>query len=199
MIKKETIYQEESRPGIGIQPGTKAAEEGYLYQMVMIRMNHHSQEEHIYGFVIDIQLAPPVPHDGLLQQALHLPAAGWMTLGGEQRAAYFRVLPTPEKQRQVVRERSLLYLATPAIFETGWKPSPRFAPLDAPLTAAINHYESIGGWKLNPGNAGGEQKVMHRCVPAGSVYFFDRRVTCPQALTDDGMEIGYGIPYEGEW
>jgi hypothetical protein len=122
-----------------------------------------------------------------------------MILGGEQRTAHFRVLSTPEKRKQGVNERSLLYLATPAMFDTGWKPSRRFAPLDAPLTAAINHYESIGGWRLNSSNAGGEQKVMHRCVPAGSVYFFDKQLICPHALTDYGMEIGYGINYEGEW
>jgi len=203
-VKKESIYQEESRLGIGIQSGTKATAEGYLYQAVMIRMNHHLEQEHTYGFVVDIQLSPLGLYDDLLrdeqmQQVLHLPDTGWMTLGGEQRTAYFRVLPTPDQHRQAAGGRSLLYLATPALFETGWKPSPRFAPLDVPLAAAITHYESIGGWKLHPGNARGEQKTMHRFVPAGSVYFFDTSVSCPQALTDSGMEIGYGIPYEGEW
>jgi CRISPR-associated protein Cmr3 len=203
-VKKDIICREESRLGIGIQRGTKATEEGYLYQTVMIRMNHRSEQEHTYGFVIDIHLSPLSPHDDLLhdeqiRQELHLPASGWMTIGGEQRTAYFRVLSPPEEHSQVVSKRSLLYMATPAMFDVGWKPSPRFAPLDAPLTAAVNRYESIGGWRLNSSNAGGEQKVMHRCVPAGSVYFFNQPVGCPQALTDYGMEIGYGITYEGEW
>ncbi|HZR43957.1 MAG TPA: type III-B CRISPR module-associated Cmr3 family protein, partial [Ktedonobacteraceae bacterium] len=148
--------------------------------------------------------SPLLPHDTplrdeQLQQELHLPASGWMTIGGEQRTAYFRVLSTPEKPVQATRGRSLLYLATPAVFDAGWRPSAHFAPLDAPLTAAVNRYESIGGWKLNADDAGGEQKVMYRCVPAGSVYFFDAQVTLPQALTDYGMEIGYGITHEGEW
>ena len=123
-----------------------------------------------------------------------------MILGGEQRTAHFRVLPTTsESVTRPARERTLLYLATPASFKAGWKPSPQFAPLDAPITAAINRYDSIGGWKQNPGDAGGENKVMRRCVPAGSVYFFNENVTLNQPLTDDGMEIGYGITYEGEW
>jgi len=204
-VKRDDIYQEEPRLGIAIQRGTKATEEGYLYQAMMIRMNHNPEHDYIYGFVVDINLVPLSPHDTLLndeqiQQELHLPTSGWMTLGGEQRSAHFRVLSTPKKRTAIlVRERSLLYLATPAAFETDWKPSSHPAPLNTPLTAAINHYEPIGGWKLNPGDARGENKVMRRCVPAGSVYFFDKRVAFPHTLTDYGMEIGYGINYEGEW
>lgn len=205
LIKKEDIYQEEPRLGIGIQCGTKAAEEGYLYQTVMIRMNHHRGRDFNYGFVVDIQLAPLSPNDVPLndtqtQQELHLPDSGWMTIGGEQRAAHFSVIPTPPRQVYPLKgDSSFLYLATLATFETGWKPSPHFAPLDTPLTAAINRYESVGGWKLNPDDAKGDHKVMRRCIPAGSVYFYNGKVTSPQALTDYGMEIGYGIIYEGAW
>lgn len=204
-IKKEYIYQEEPRLGIGIQRGTKATEEGYLYQTVMIRMNHLRDREYNYGFVVDIQLAPASPDDAPLddtqtQKELRLHDTGWMTLGGEQRAAHFSVIPTPSKQAHALKgNSSLLYLATLATFETGWKPSPHFAPLDAPLTAAINRYESIGGWRLNPGDAKGDHKAMRRCVPAGSVYFYNGKVALPQTLTDYGMEIGYGISYEGAW
>lgn len=204
-IKKEEIYQEEPRLGIGIQRGTKATEEGYLYQTVMISMNYNAEHDYIYGFVVDIQLTPPSPGDAPLsdaqiQQELHLPDTGWMTIGGEQRTAHFRILPTPLKfTTSRPQKRTLLYLATPATFGTGWKPSSRFTPLDTPITAAINRYESIGGWKLNPGDAKGTNKDMQRCVSAGSVYFFDKQVTSPQALTDNGSEIGYGITYEGVW
>jgi CRISPR-associated protein Cmr3 len=202
IIHQKDIYREEPRLGIGIQRGTKATEEGYLYQILMIRMNHESAHDYIYGFVVDIDLAPLAPEDTdeQIKQELHLPSSGWMTLGGEQRAAHFRVLPpVPWHTAGPSRERSLLYLATPASFKTGWKPSVQFAPLDAPITAAINRYDSIGGWRLNSGDARGENKVMRRCVPAGSVYFFDGRAALHQPLTDYGMEIGYGITYEGEW
>ncbi len=204
-IKKEDIYQEESRLGIGIQRGTKATEEGYLYQTVMIRMNHHMDHEYRYGFVVDIQLIPLSVHntpldDTQTQEELHLPKSGVMTIGGEQRTAHFRIIPTILVDEKPLKgDSSLLYLATPATFDTGWKPSSRFAPLDTPLTAAINRYESIGGWKLNSGDAKGEHKAMQRCVPAGSVYFFNEKVVLPQALTDYGMEIGYGSIYEGAW
>jgi CRISPR-associated protein Cmr3 len=203
IIHKDNVYQEEPRLGIGIQLGTKATEEGYLYQMVMIRMNHKLEQDYSYGFVVDIDLAPLSPGDKPLsdeqiRQKLHLPTSGWMILGGEQRTAHFRVLPsTSESVARSTRERTLLYLATPASFKDGWKSSQGIA--SRPITAAINRYESIGGWRLNPGDARGEHKVMRRCVPAGSVYFFNEKVTLTQPLTDDGMEIGYGITYEGEW
>jgi CRISPR-associated protein Cmr3 len=203
IVRDNEIYQEEPRLGIGIQLGTKATEEGYLYQMLMIRMNHQPEQDYIYGFVVDIDLAPLSPGDKPLsdeqiRQKLHLPTSGWMILGGEQRTAHFRVLPsTSESVTRPTRERTLLYLATPASFKDGWKPSQGIA--SRLITAVINRYESIGGWRLNPGDARGEHKVMRRCVPAGSVYFFNEKVTLTQPLTDDGMEIGYGITYEGEW
>jgi CRISPR-associated protein Cmr3 len=203
IVCEDDIYQEEPRLGIGIQLGTKATEEGYLYQVLMIRMNHKLEHNYTYGFVVDIALAKSPSDaqplsDKQIQQELHLPDSGWMILGGEQRTAHFRVLPsTSGSITRPARERTLLYLATPASFRTGWKPSQDIA--SQPITAAISRYDSIGGWKQNPGDAGGENKVMRRCVPAGSVYFFNKKVTLNQPLTDDGMEIGYGITYEGEW
>ncbi len=205
IIKGRDIYQEEPRLGIGMQNSTKAPAEGFLYQTVMIRMNHKLKHDYIYGFVVDIDLEPLLPDnehwsDKRIQEALHLPDQGWMVLGGEQRTAHFRVLnPEQNLATKSSPKRMLLYLATPAAFKTGWKPSPRFELQDALITAAINHYESIGGWKLNPVDAKGENKVMRRCVPEGSVYFFDKHVELNQPLTDYGIEIGYGITYEGEW
>jgi CRISPR-associated protein Cmr3 len=206
IVRNHDIYQEESRLGIGVQSSTKATAEGYLYQMQMIRMNHLMDHKYRYGFVVDITLRPEKPgqpplNDDEIQKELHLDSSGWMTLGGEQRTAHFRVLPSPilEQTARSAGGRPLLYLATPASFQTGWKPSQQFAPLDAPITAAINRYDSIGGWLLSEGGARGENKAMRRCVPAGSVYFYDKKVTPDQSLTDNGMEIGYGIIYEGEW
>ncbi len=212
-ISREEIYQEEPRLGIGIQPGTKATEEGYLYQMLMIRMNHRIDQNYIYGFIVDIALTPSpsdenVLSDSQIQDMLHLPSAGWLTLGGEQRTARFCVLKPAKEytydqmEHSRKRERMLLYLATPASFKQGWRPPT--LPSATLITAAINRYEAIGGWKLNPEDAGGENKVMRRCVAAGSVYFFHtnndyKNETQPRSLTDHGMEIGYGITYAGEW
>lgn len=205
ITRKSDIYQEEPRLGIGMHNRTKASAEGFLYQTVMIRMNHKLKHDYIYGFVVDIDLAPLSSDDEhwsdqRIQEELHLPDQGWMVLGGEQRTAHFRVL-TPEKKRdkRSLPRHTLLYLATPAALKNGWKPSLQSELQATLLTAAIRRYESIGGWKMNQGDATGENKVMRRCVPAGSVYFFDKHIELDQPLTDYSMEIGYGITYEGEW
>ncbi len=173
-----------------------------LYQVQMIRMNHILDCKYIYGFVVDVGLDGNA--DGDVQKTLKLPEQGWITLGGERRAAYFRVIhPTANHTGESAPERqtktNLLYLATPAALDDGWQPA-KWPTEHEPITASITRYLPIGGWQLKPGSyKNGENKVMRRCVPAGSVYFFNETITNPQHLTDYGPQIGYGITYTGEW
>jgi CRISPR-associated protein Cmr3 len=206
IIEPDDVYTEEPRLGIVVQADTRSTKDGFLYQTVMIRMNPGSkhpliENPHRYGFVVDIELEPRLPSDEETQQTLHIPDSGWMTIGGEQRSAYFHVVASPQQTHEEARgKNTLVYLATPAAFgqsnESGWLPP---KPHNQPLTAAIENYTLIGGWKLNPGDAGGANKAMRRCVPAGSVYFYQGKIDVPQALSDYGKEIGYGIAYKGEW
>src|SRR5258708_37711679 len=88
---------------------TKTTEEGYLYQVQMIRMQEN------YGFVVDIQLgeeqygASELPQAEQFTNGLETPSdlaflqEGWLTLGGEQRAARFEVL----KPEQITAEDGL--------------------------------------------------------------------------------------------
>src|SRR6266516_808756 len=93
----------------------------------------------------------------------------------------------------------LLYFATPAYFKNGWLPAtPDILPAE-PITATMNRYQPIGGWLLNLENAGGASKITRRCIPAGSVYFFDQAVSVTHPLTEYGWQIGYGIAYTGEY
>ncbi|MFL5624350.1 MAG: type III-B CRISPR module-associated protein Cmr3 [Ktedonobacteraceae bacterium] len=212
MVRDDKIYRQESRLGIGMENKTKTTREGYLYQVQMVRM------EPDYGFVVDIRLSESPEggralkplHETLLDDAktreeLHLPQAGkgWLTLGGEQRAARFEVVPslssTQRNDLEQVKTGKLLYLATPAYFEGGWRPGEWLASLPKLIAAAIPRFQPIGGWKLDPESSGGHSKVMRRCVPAGSVYFFDQPVTVTRPLTDYGWQIGYGITVIGEW
>jgi CRISPR-associated protein Cmr3 len=208
IIQAHQIYERESRLGIGMNNTTKTTEEGFLYQVQMIRMRPQ------YGMVVDIELGEEqygdseLPHPEQRTDGPGIPPElaflheGWLTLGGEQRAAHFEVL-----QAETILEEPgmiqatpghLLYFATPAYFKNGWLPAtPGIFPAD-PITAAINRYQPIGGWLLNPGNAGGASKITRRCVPAGSVYFFDQPIAVLQPLTEYGWQIGYGIAYTGE-
>lgn len=209
IVLAHQIYERESRLGIGMNNATKTTEEGYLYQVQMIRMQPH------YGFVVDIELGEEqygdseLPHpeqrtDGLgIPPELSFLKEGWLTLGGEQRAARFEVLkPESIAEEQGISQTTpgrLLYFATPAYFKNGWLPAtPDILPAE-PITAAINRYQPIGGWLLNSGNAGGASKITRRCIPAGSIYLFDISVSVTQPLTEYGWQIGYGIAYTGEW
>ena len=211
VVKDSDIFEYESRLGIGMSSATKTTQEGYLYQVQMVRMKPN------YGFVVDIRLsassasssviAPAnetLLDDSATQSTLHLPPTGWLTLGGEQRAAHFTLLRPEDRASGAdvdqFKQGTLVYLATPAYFSDGWRPSAdHFPGFSKPITAAINRYEPIGGWKLNPDNAGGIGKTTRRCVPAGSVYFFDKPVSVTQPLTEYGWQIGYGITYTGEY
>ncbi|SRR5258708_2602803 len=206
IVKPKDIYMEEPRLGIGMQSTTKSTREGYLYQIKMIRMQPG------YGFVVDIHLSQnaeggkvkkpidePLVDDNEVQARLRLPTDGWITLGGERRAAHFEVLgPIPQGIVEPNRAGRLLYLATPSYFEGGWQPLEWPASLGKPIAAAIPRFLPVGGWILNPADSGGQSKDMHRCVPAGSVYFFEHSVTVSRPLTDYGWQIGYGIAYTGE-
>ncbi len=213
LVRPGNIFVRESRVGIGMQNSSKTTKDGFLYQSHMIRMQLD------YGFVVDIHLSSnresgktnkPSKEEYLLTEQLEprlLPSQGWLTLGGEQRAARFYVLDEPMSALKSLHKEdyeqseigTLLYLATPAYFENGWQPEHWEAPLVRPITAAINKYQSIGGWLLNTSNGGGENKCMRRCVPAGSVYFFDQPIQRTTPFTEYGWQIGYGTTMTGDW
>lgn len=201
VIKTGEIYEREPRVGIGMDSKRKVTEEGLLYSTQMLRMKEK------YGFLITIYIAKgqnSFEKDEQATQIIYnvLKKSGWVTMGGEQRAARFEILPDSVSTDAV--SGRLLYLATPAVFSQGWKPAQWTTK--APIAAAISRYQLIGGWQLDTMNSGGgDQKSLRRCVPAGSVYFFDQLVTLPAPLGDhqEGSNnptyIGYGITMIGDW
>lgn len=209
MMPADKIFVREARLGIGMNNNTKTTEVGYLYQVQMIRMQPH------YGFVVDIALGEKqhggskLPASEKCTGALEIPPdldflkEGWLTIGGEQRAAHFRVLQPEECAAEPgisqTTRGNLLYFATPAYFHNGWLPASAHIIAAPPLTAAMNRYQSIGGWLLSPGNAGGASKISRRCIAAGSVYYFADSIEITQPLTEYGWQIGYGITYIGEY
>ena len=213
IVSANTIYTSEPRLGIGMHNKTKTTREGFLYQVHMIRMNHIMDHPYTYGFVIDIRLAEQpfgttttypeqlLDDDGT-QKMLRMPDQGWLTLGGERRAARFEVIKPAEmrdhESLEFPKKGNLLYLATPAAFDRGWQPR-SWANWAEPVAVAMERYQPIGGWLLTPGSAGGENKPQRRCVPAGSIYFFREAVSASIPFTDYGQAIGYGITFAGEW
>jgi CRISPR-associated protein Cmr3 len=202
IISAGEIYEREPRVGIGMDSTRKVTEEGLLYSMQMVRMKAE------YGFLITISIAKDqnsYDKDEQATQTIYrvLKKSGWVTMGGDQRAADFEILPDSVSTTTV--SGRLLYLATPAVFSKGWQPA-QWATQTAPVAAAISRYQLIGGWKLDTMNSGGgDQKSLRRCVPAGSVYFFDQPVTLPSPLGDhqegnnNPTYIGYGVTMTGDW
>jgi CRISPR-associated protein Cmr3 len=210
VIDPATVYIHELRQGIGIHNQSKTTAEGQFYQSRMIRMNHRSEDPCLYGFVVDIRLlqtttqSTTVPDqfvaDELTQHLLRLPDQGWMILGGERRAARFEVIvPSPNAPASPEQRPAgnLLYLATPAAFAHGWRP--QTWPTQEPIAVAMERYQPIGGWQLNPEHNAGRSKTLRRCIPAGSIYFFNSSIPKLYPFTDYGSQIGYGITYSGDF
>jgi CRISPR-associated protein Cmr3 len=189
------LFEFEPRLGIGMINARKTTQEGLLYQANFVRLKRD------VGLVVDVGLRDVEPDQ--VQGRLKLPNKGWLALGGERRAASFEVLgaaPIRSALALAQGERSCLYFVTPTTFERGWQPEDWHALVDAaPVAAAQSRAQLIGGWKQDPAHSGGSPKVLRRCVPAGSVYFFDSAVEVHGPITNDGGEIGYGLAYQGVW
>ncbi len=146
-------------------------------------------------------------------------------LGGERRLASFQSGSAvhwgcPDSVRGKLQGAKLvrMVLATPAIFEHGWKPgwldenwlgSPPGSELSLRLVgAAVERWRPVSGWSLERGKAGA--KAVRRVVPAGSVYFFevegaaDGRTLAErwlEAVSDDPQDQrdGFGLAVWGVW
>lgn len=195
-LSSAELFVPESRFGIGLDYAKKRPTTGMLYQVEFVR---------------------PKPQVGLLVRLTgktQLPDnAGWLTLGGEMRAARYRTV----SDASVIADASLaqpttrlkLVLSTPAFFSDGWQ------PLDGKwnqlfngqkiqlVSAALGRPQKIGGWDI----ATRWHKPMRAFVPAGSVYFFqsNQPINPPQVLTETPPgelpfdKMGFGQVVAGQW
>nr|BBH92685.1 CRISPR-associated protein Cmr3 [Thermogemmatispora argillosa] len=213
IVSASAIYEEEPRTGIARRESTRATEEGMLYTIYAVRLRPG------YGFIVELRLAQlsdpssdqlvPDEQTASLLRLPPPPAHFAHTLGGERRPVTVWLIDpqdtpvraaAPQPPERASGQGLLLYLATPAIFRAGWRPERWPADLGEPIAAAISRYQWIGGWQMNPHHHGGQSKVARRCVPAGSVYFFQREPARDlYQLTDVGREIGYGMILKGAW
>lgn len=200
------LFDREPRTGVQIESRAKRPTEGNLYQVEFMR------------------LAADV---GLLVEAqgLNLQTTGWLQLGGEARSgSYAQVLtgldlPAGQRLPHNTPLRFKLYLATPALFNSGWLPQAftlqsdgtyqgtwRGLPLKL-MAAALGKTQAIGGRDIARGDV---QRAMYRAVPAGSVYFFEVTDTNHRAqqvldafdgkcVSDIDNIIGFGLGYVGGW
>jgi len=183
---KSDYLIEEPKIGIGINNSTKASDDGMLYRVGMNRLKE-------IGFAIGYE-------------GIALSSKGILKLGGEAKAVSFSTLtnvPEIKMPNALSSEYFKVYLATPAIFNEGWKPSQsKFG--DARLIAAcVGKPVYIGGFDMKPKSGKPRPKPMRRAVPAGSVYYYEGSYELAKSIhstsiSDYGAEQGFGIAYIGD-
>lgn len=202
----DTLFSREARVGVGIDSAVKRPIDGLLYQVEFVR---------------------PLPDVGLVVEVdgISLPPSGFLQLGGEAKAARYEAVDAgidstsgvkpAERVTDLGNVRQFkIYLATPALFETGWLPACIDATthkgtwngVDVTLrAAAIGKPQVIGGRDV----ARGIERPIRRAVPAGSVYFFETPADGKDIATAfDGRnvsdlsvdaQIGFGLAFIGGW
>ena len=114
----------------------------------------------------------------------------WHPLGGERRLVHWQrndaaeLWTYPEAVKTALESATQIrmVLATPAIFDHGWRPDWLDAktltgkPIDdGPTLRLVGvsniRWKAVSGWSLAPPRG---PKPIRRMVPAGSVYFFEK-------------------------
>jgi CRISPR type III-B/RAMP module-associated protein Cmr3 len=199
--ESKELFVLEPRFGVQIDSGPKRPREGMLFQVEFVRVEAN------VGLLVEVSGVP-------------LAAAGLLQLGGEARAGSYttvqRGLDLPRSGRLKNGSGLLhfkLYLATPAIFKSGWLPgwldsttlAGQYNSVAVQLVAtAVGKPQPVGGRDIARRD---RQRAIQRAVPAGSVYFFETRAAASdvmdafdgQCLSDVDAQIGFGLSYVGGW
>jgi len=172
------------RTHVKIDPNILAAQEQMLFSTAALAMKE------------DILMSARVDNTGELSRALEN-LDEYHPLGGERRLVHWShstdshegwscrdIVQESLKERTGIR----MILASPGIFEKGWKPGwlkndltgnpPDSAIVLRLVGAVIDRWQPISGWSLEDHGP----KEVKRLVPAGSVYFFTIIEGKPQEL-----------------
>lgn len=187
----------EQRIHVTMDPSSGKALEGQLFSVSYRALEQVQNGQHV-PFTLRARAALP---EGYQPQLLGF-------LGGESRPVALRVreelsrywwdCPTSIKeafsglqQGQLIR----MVLATPALFEDGWKPGWLKKPGESHLprglakvrlrlvAAAVGRREPVSGWSLRHQ----APKPVRWMVPAGSVYFFELLEGDPSAVLESWL------------
>ncbi len=188
-------YKIERRTGIKLS-SERTTEEGYLYVAEFFRLIED------WGFVAWCE-----SHEEFLSDE------GIIKLGGEGRGAYYsrikeKLIDSSSIVQAINKEKRFkLYLATPAIFNDGWKISE-----DKVKNLLKNdEIELISALPGKPIYIGGydvalnRQKPLRRGVDAGAVYYFKfngvlgKDISFPIMVSDFDAELGFGSAFLGRW
>lgn len=177
LLRSSDLWQIDPRLGIALEGGRGTVQTGMLYTAETVALRRKSRdaatgrEYHDVGLFVGVDGA-----DGLL------PRNGLLRFGGDGRGAAVAPCSTPPPEPDWSRidrdKRFRLILATPGLFEHGW----RLPGLDANdlwrgpegctarlVAASVNRADVISGWDL----AQWQPKPAQRIAPVGSVYWFE--------------------------
>lgn len=198
----------EPKIGIGRDNATRTAQDQMLYCAEMQRLEGKMGKGRKLSLFIEYE-------------GIRLPKQGILRLGGEGRAAAYAPSNAhlPAKPT-LTGNRFKLYLASPAIFENGWRPAwlePKkrnsqtvfegtYRNLSLRLvTAIIGKPLFAGGFSVEHGRP----KPMQKAVPTGSVYVFELRngSTLHEAIdafhgtriadSSEDQDRGFGLTFVG--
>jgi CRISPR-associated protein Cmr3 len=188
LLRSSDLWQTDPRLGIALESGRGTVQTGMLYTAETVALRRESRdaatgkEYHDVGLFVGVDGA-----DGLM------PQEGLLRFGGDGRGAAVVPCsvppPKPDWPRINHEKRFRLILATPGLFEHGW----RLPGLDANgiwrgpdgcvaklVAASVNRADVISGWDLarwsqtdESGQKKGGPKTAFRVAPTGSVYWFE--------------------------
>lgn len=208
--------EKDERIHVQIERDSGAAEEGLLFKTVGLDLLAKGGDRP----PVQLSLAARVEAgDGFAEALSTLDALH--PCGGERRLARWRSEPStawdfPGGMMETLRKASRLrlVLATPALFDQGWRPDwlvRRAGELGVGLrlvSACVERWKPIAGFGLESGKAG--PKPARRLVPAGSVYFFEADKGDIDALAEQlwlqpvsdreqDRRDGFGLALWGAW
>jgi CRISPR-associated protein Cmr3 len=187
VVPSSELFDVDYRTGIGISADRLVAEEAQIFGRGFLAL-----KENVF-FYSEVLLPDGAPNGSLFDEIKMLP------LGGEGRQVTLRRIHEPfewpRAQPQGEKEKPVLLLTTPCMFQAGWKP--RY--LDGRLiAAAVPGSLPCSGWDL----AHRGPKPTRFAVPAGSVYFLESLPndwTCSLAETNEDRQQGWGCCLTGVW
>ncbi|MCG8331774.1 MAG: type III-B CRISPR module-associated protein Cmr3 [Chitinophagales bacterium] len=195
LIQLSKVITTEPKVGIGRNNYTHVSDESALYRVGMQRL---AGNQYRLNIIIDF--------DGL-----DLAPSGVLKIGGEGKSAFYKIyhdrsiqIPFPTLEKDIFK----LYLATPALFENGWRPSwlsqdgsGNYKGIELQLlTAAIGKPIHIGGFDIRKK----EPKPMLKAVPPGTVYYFKllkggqkelKNAFHQKCISDRRQKEGFGLAF----
>ncbi|MBM4001270.1 MAG: hypothetical protein FJ297_17340 [Planctomycetes bacterium] len=197
LVKNDDVFAFDRRTGIGIDPKTLHADDGKIYGASFLSLK---PKVCLYASVV-------VPAAALRDAAEAFERVDTMAFGGEGRRVHVRVVSGADRPKAPAhrdpapgsRERPLVVLTTPGLFEARCRWAPQCLLANGNLTsAAVSGNVPVSGWDL----ARGGPKPTRFAVAAGAVYFLQEPLTnWPTSLCDDERDRaqGWGCYVRGVW